>query len=114
MIAFHGTADPIDPFNGHGGQYWTYSVPTAARLWAGQDRCGASPQMTSGSGYSLTKYAGCTGGAVVELYAIRGEGHEWPGGPAMPAAITGVLGPQSDALHANSLMWAFFQGHRLP
>ncbi len=114
VIAFHGTADPIDPFNGHGEPYWTYSVPTAARLWAAQDRCAASPQVASGSGYSLTKYAGCAGGAVVELYAIRGEGHEWPGGPAMPAEITGVLGPQSDALNANSLMWAFFMAHPLP
>jgi len=85
VIAFHGTADAIDPFAGHGEPYWTYSVPAAARLWAGQDRCGASPQVTSGSSYSLTKYVGCRGGAVVELYAIRGEGHEWPGGPPMPA-----------------------------
>jgi polyhydroxybutyrate depolymerase len=114
VIAFHGTADPIDPFNGHGEPYWTYSVPAAARRWARQDRCAASPQVTSGSGYSLTKYAGCTGGAVVELCAIRGEGHEWPGGPRMPAVITTVLGPQSNALNANSLMWAFFKAHPLP
>jgi polyhydroxybutyrate depolymerase len=113
VIAFHGTADPIDPFNGHGEPYWTYSVPAAARRWAGQDRCAASPRVTSGRGYRRTKYAGCAGGAVVELYAIRGEGHEWPGGPAMPAVITNVLGPQSDALNANSVMWAFFQAHPL-
>jgi polyhydroxybutyrate depolymerase len=114
VIAFHGTADPIDPFNGHGEPYWTYSVPAAARRWAGQDRCAPSPRVTSGKGYSLTRYAGCTGGAIVELYAIRGEGHEWPGGPAMPAVITSVLGPQSNALNANSLMWAFFKAHPLP
>jgi polyhydroxybutyrate depolymerase len=114
VIAFHGTADTIDPFTGHGEPYWTYSVPAAARLWAGQDRCAASPQVTSGSGYSLTKYVGCQGGAVVELYAISGEGHEWPGGPAMPAVITSVLGPQSHALNADSVMWAFFEAHPLP
>jgi polyhydroxybutyrate depolymerase len=114
VIAFHGTADPIDPFNGHGEPYWTYSVPAAARLWAAQDKCAASPRVTTGHGYSLTSYAGCAGGAVVQLYAIRGEGHEWPGGPAMPGEITSVLGPQSDALNANSLMWAFFRAHPLP
>ena len=114
VIAFHGTADPIDPFNGHGEPYWTYSVPTAARLWAGHAHCAARPEETSGSGYSLTKYAACTGRAVIELYAIRGEGHEWPGGPAMPAVITSVLGPQSDVLNANSVMWAFFEAHPLP
>jgi len=113
VIAFHGTADPIDPFTGHGEPYWTYSVPTAARHWASQDRCTARPRVTSARGYRLTAYASCTDGAVVELYAIAGEGHEWPGGPAMPAGITSLLGPQSDALNANALMWAFFQAHPL-
>jgi polyhydroxybutyrate depolymerase len=113
VIAFHGTADLIDPFNGNGLGYWTYSVPTAAYLWAGHDRCTASPQSIAGRGYRLTRYSGCAGGTQVELYAITGEGHEWPGGPAMPSAITSVLGPQSDAVSANALMWAFFQAHPL-
>ena len=77
------------------------------------DHCAASPQNTSGHGYRLTRYAGCSGGAEVELYAITGEGHEWPGGPAMPTAITSALGPQSDAVSANALMWAFFRAHPL-
>jgi polyhydroxybutyrate depolymerase len=114
VIAFHGTADLIDPFDGHGYPYWTYSVPTAARRWARHDHCASKPKVTPGSRYRLTKYASCAGGAVVELYAISGEGHEWPGGPPMPAAITDALGPQSDALNANSLMWAFFKAHPLP
>jgi polyhydroxybutyrate depolymerase len=113
VIAFHGTADLIDPFNGDGLGYWTYSVPTAAHLWAGHDRCAASPQTIAGRGYSLTRYSGCAGGTAVELYAITGEGHEWPGGPSMPSVITSVLGPQSDAVTANALMWAFFQAHSL-
>jgi polyhydroxybutyrate depolymerase len=114
VIAFHGTADPIDPFNGIGefGD-WTYSVPTAAHLWAGHDYCAASPQVTSGRGYRIIRYTGCSGGTQVELYAISGEGHEWPGGPAMPSAITSVLGSQSDAVSANALMWTFFRAHPL-
>jgi polyhydroxybutyrate depolymerase len=113
VIAFHGTADMIDPFNGNGLGYWTYSVPTAAHLWAGHDHCALSPQTTAGRGYRVTRYSGCSGGTQVELYAITGEGHEWPGGPAMPSVITSVLGPQSDAVSANALMWAFFQAHPL-
>jgi polyhydroxybutyrate depolymerase len=114
VIAFHGTADPIDPFNGIGefGD-WTYSVPTAAHLWASHDHCAARPQTTAVHGYQLTTYADCSGGTQVELYAITGEGHEWPGGPAMPKAITSVLGPQSDAVSANALMWDFFRAHPL-
>jgi polyhydroxybutyrate depolymerase len=115
VIAFHGTADLIDPFDGHGLGYWTYSVPTAAQLWADHDHCAVStgPQTIAGRGYHLTRYSGCSGGTQVELYAITGEGHEWPGGPPMPSAITSVLGPQSDAVGANALMWAFFQTHPL-
>ena len=33
------TADPIDPYDGHGQAYWTYSVPKAAQDWASQDGC---------------------------------------------------------------------------
>jgi polyhydroxybutyrate depolymerase len=113
VIAFHGTADAIDPFDGGGLGYWTYSVPTAAHLWAGHDHCAASPQTTAVRGYRLTTYAGCSGGTQVELYAITGEGHEWPGGPAMPSMITSVLGPQSDAIDADAVMWAFFRAHPL-
>ena len=111
VIAFHGTADLIDPFDGHGAAYWTYSVPVAAQWWARHDHCAPAAAVSSGRGYRLTRYAGCTGGAAVELYAITGEGHEWPGGPHMPSVITNVLGPQSNAVHANKLMWAFFAAH---
>ena len=48
------------------------------------------------------------------MYAIGDEGHEWPGGPPMPAEITRALGPQSDAVNANATMWAFFEAHPLP
>jgi poly(3-hydroxybutyrate) depolymerase len=27
VLSFHGIADPVDPYNGHGQKYWTYSVP---------------------------------------------------------------------------------------
>ena len=32
----------------------------------------------------------------------------------MPAEITKPLGPQSDAIAANTTMWAFFEAHPLP
>lgn len=114
VIAFHGTADPIDPYNGNGQAYWTYSVPTAARRWAVHDGCSRVPNTTSAAGYTLTAYDGCAKGAGVELYSVTGEGHEWPGGPSLPHSITRVLGPQSDAINANTTMWAFFLAHPLP
>lgn len=114
VIAFHGTADPIDPYDGHGQAYWTYSVPVAAQRWGAKDGCKPTPQITSAAGYTLTTYSGCSGGTMVELYSLTGEGHEWPGGPAMPHQITSLLGPQSTAVTANSTMWAFFSAHPLP
>jgi poly(3-hydroxybutyrate) depolymerase len=51
---------------------------------------------------------------VVELYTISGEGHEWPGGPTLPASLTRLLGAQSDAISADNVMWAFFAAHPLP
>jgi polyhydroxybutyrate depolymerase len=115
VIAFHGTADAVDPFEGNGQAYWTYSVPQAAQRWAAKDACqAASPRAVHGNGYLLTEYDGCAANTAVELYAVGDEGHEWPGGPTMPSAITKELGPQSDAVNANALMWAFFEAHPLP
>ena len=114
VIAFHGTADPVDPYDGHGEAYWTYSVPRAAQYWAEQDHCrGGATVSSPATDVTLTKYDKCSGAAVVELYTISGEGHEWPGGPQMPKRLTRELGPQSDAVDAANLMWSFFQAHSL-
>ena len=115
VVSFHGTADPVDPYGGNGQRYWTYSVPVAAGRWAAHDGCAATPERSvPDPGVVLTAYAGCPAGSAVELYSITGEGHEWPGGPPLPRSITRVLGPRSDALSANSVMWAFFVAHPMP
>jgi polyhydroxybutyrate depolymerase len=113
VISFHGTADPVDPYNGHGQAYWTYSVPQAARKWANHDHCHPSTTSSPDPTVTLTSFSGCRGGAAVELYSIAGEGHEWPGGPPLPQELTSALGPQSTALDANATMWAFFEAHPL-
>src|ERR1700688_1144889 len=38
VLAFHGTADLVDPYGGHGEAYWTYSGPPAAQDWGVPDR----------------------------------------------------------------------------
>lgn len=114
IIAFHGTADPIDPFAGNGQAYWTYSVATAAKDWGRQDRCSKVHTSHPTHDVTLVTHGACSQGVVVELYEVGGEGHEWPSGPSLPAAFTSVLGPQSDAVNANQLMWSFFENYRLP
>jgi polyhydroxybutyrate depolymerase len=114
VVSFHGTADPVDPYNGNGQKYWTYSVPVAAQRWAAHNGCAATPTVTQpDGGVRLTSYGKCSGGSAVELYTITGEGHEWPGGPKLPHSLVRSLGPQSTAVDANAVMWAFFVAHPL-
>jgi polyhydroxybutyrate depolymerase len=115
VIAFHGTADPVDPYLGNGQTYWTYSVPVAAQRWAAHDGCTATPKSSQPvAGVALEAYSGCRNRAAVELYTLSGEGHEWPGGPTLPAVVTRLLGPQSRAVNADDVMWAFFAAHPMP
>jgi polyhydroxybutyrate depolymerase len=114
VVAFHGTVDPVDPYNGNGEPYWTYSVAQAAQDWAQQDNCSKTAATSQpGPNVTLSTYPGCPGGIDVELYSITGEGHEWPGGPPLPPSLTKILGPQSNAIDANSMIWAFFESHPL-
>jgi polyhydroxybutyrate depolymerase len=101
VLAFHGTADLSNPFNGHGQPYWTYSVPEAAARWAGYDGC--PKQAHTGRPYPLvtvTDYRGCPDGAEVTLYALTGKGHHWP-------VAAGAFQP-------NEIAWAFLSAHVLP
>jgi polyhydroxybutyrate depolymerase len=114
VVAFHGTADSVDPYTGNGEAYWTYSVTQAAQGWASQNKCAPGPAVSQPNpGVTLTLYDGCAGNATVALYTITGEGHEWPGGPPLPSSLTRVLGPQSDAINADTVMWTFFAAHTL-
>ena len=115
VIAFHGTADPIDPFSGHGEPYWTYSG-AGRRPAMGRQRSlrGEPADDLRRAATRLTTYAGCAGGAVVELYAIRGEGHEWPGGPPMPAADHQRARTAKRRAERQLADVGFFEAHPLP
>ena len=79
VLGVHGTADPQNPYEGHGQPYWTYSVPEAARRWAVQDGCAAAPAVNRTSpGVTLTTYHDCRGAGAVLLYTLTGRGHVWP------------------------------------
>jgi polyhydroxybutyrate depolymerase len=114
VLSFHGTADPVDPYNGNGQAYWTYSVPVAAERWAAHNQCGPAVVTSHpAAGVTLSAYGGCAAGVSVQLYTISGEGHEWPGGPTLPPSLTSTLGPQTTAVNANAVMWTFFVAHPL-
>jgi polyhydroxybutyrate depolymerase len=78
VLAFHGTADPVDPYNGGGQASWTYSVPQAAQSWASQDQCSpASITTQPDPGVSLTQYGECAGGVPHGL--TPSPQHQTPG-----------------------------------
>ncbi len=90
VVAFHGTADPIDPYAGgnihiHGGGA-VLPVTVAMADWAKWDGCAAKPQTnerTAVGEIRLTRvdWTACHDGVHVTLYRIEGGGHTWPGGP---------------------------------
>jgi polyhydroxybutyrate depolymerase len=115
VIAFFGTDDRVDPYNGNGQAYWTYSVPEAARRWAANNGCAATPTITQPSaGVSLSAYGGCITSSSIELYTITGMGHQWPDGRPVSAKMLRSDGPQSSAIDADRFIWDFFVYHAIP
>ena len=123
MIEFHGTADPMVPYDGglptsvfaptrfdpHAKPF--PSIPGWAADWARRNRCGTDPIDTAvAADVTRRAYTGCADDAGVVLYTVRGGGHSWPGGKPMPRWM---VGPTSNSVDATSLMWAFFRDHPL-
>ncbi|HJT15791.1 MAG TPA: PHB depolymerase family esterase [Thermoanaerobaculia bacterium] len=113
MIDFHGTADPVVPYNG--GVSWVTaqefpSVPIWAAKWARRNKCAASAESRVASDVVLREYTRCQNDATVALYTIAGGGHTWPGGEPLPEFL---VGRTTGSIDATRLMWAFFLRHPL-
>jgi polyhydroxybutyrate depolymerase len=116
MIEFHGTADPFVPYDGAGTTWLNPEpFPNVRRLvthWARRNRCAPRPEHTVVAHDVIRlQYAHCASDASVVLYTIRGGGHQWPGGTPLPEWF---VGPATRSIDATSLLWAFYQAHRLP
>lgn len=113
LIAFHGTADTIVPYEG--GTTWVAPfpfppVPKFIASWAHRNRCADTPRDAQVTTDIIRReYTDCADDAAVVLYTLHGGGHTWPGGKPLPEWFTG---PTSTDLDASSEMWAFFQAHR--
>lgn len=114
MIAIHGTADPIVPYNG--GKVAIApepfpSVPNWAANWARRNRCGPNAvESVAAADVSRLEYTNCASDASVLLYTVQGGGHQWPGGKPIAEWI---VGPYSSSVEATKLIWAFFRAHPL-
>lgn len=114
ILAFHGTADPLVPYqNGAMG----LSLPgvkvsgTERNMgeWARLDHCRPGAHRTRvGTQVVRQQWAGCSGGSSVVLYTVLGGGHSWPGGnPALAVGLT------TQQVSATSQILSFFShAHR--
>jgi len=114
VIAFHGTADPLAPYEG--GKVFIApmafpSIPKWIAGWARRNGCAPGP-VDSAVNADVTKreYVGCANGADTLLYTVKGAGHQWFGGMQGPEWL---LGPFSRSVDASRVMWEFFRQHRL-
>jgi polyhydroxybutyrate depolymerase len=115
VIAFHGTADPICPYNGGpsklgGGTF--PNVPGFMASWSRRNQCGPNPiESAITTDVTRLQYTDCADNAGVVLYTVKGEGHQWPGGK--PIVAKWLVGPYSRSIDATRQMWAFFREHQL-
>jgi polyhydroxybutyrate depolymerase len=111
-ILFHGTADPIVPYQGGPSRSFELpfpAIPDWAAELARRNGCADAPQEIAPSGaVSGLRWTGCK--ADVVFYTVAGGGHSWPGGKPLPEFITGPTSPDIDA---TRVMWEFFSSHPL-
>ena len=89
------------------------SIPEVAAAWAKRNGCDPKPpsEKPVASDVTVFSYA-CPNHADVQLYAIKGAGHTWPGSK-FSASIEQFVGKTTFSIDADKIMWKFFQQHPL-
>ena len=122
LMAFFGAANPLTGLN---YPIWfqrlmdvsmelapplpPYAVNAWVQAWANRNGCTVGPVTLPPQGSATgIRYEGCREDAWVVLYWIEGQGHAWPGGPAIL-----LLGKSVTDINASEVMWAFFRDHPL-
>lgn len=103
VIAIHGTADDVVPYEGGrimGGATKPAPAATAvAERWAALDACpDARPAEVRGP-VTIARWDGCAAGTNVRLVTVEGGNHNW---------FLPVHGPPNGALNATATLTEFF------
>ncbi|HLF70641.1 MAG TPA: PHB depolymerase family esterase [Dehalococcoidia bacterium] len=112
VIAFHGTDDPLVPFEA-GPDFgdldiFRFGARNNMRDWAQHNGCDLTLHSERiASDVVLESYGGCSNGADVQLYVIEGGGHTWPGA----GVEVNALGKTTHSIDASELIWSFFATH---
>ena len=117
VLAIHGTADQHVLFEGGAPavsvdthERVDRSVHYAGTFWAERDGCLLEPATGQAGTVIHEIYPDCDTGLAVELLAVEGGGHAWPGG----STFSRQGDEPSQALDASEAMWAFFEAHPKP
>lgn len=111
ILAFHGTADRINPYRGGSTPRWDESVEDSAREWAAANGMPEQPEVVALSPtLTRTTYGAEGEPGEVTLFTCEGAGHTWPG------AHTGLflrlfLGRTSMEIDATAKIWDFARAH---
>ncbi|HYM14386.1 MAG TPA: PHB depolymerase family esterase [Dehalococcoidia bacterium] len=117
LIAFHGTSDPVVPFEGGASAVFPgVTFPVVRRSvseWARTLGCDGLPRISRPSqAVELSTFLRCNfGDGEAQLYTIIGGGHTWPGATLV---LSPLLGMTTAEVKASPTMWAFFVAHALP
>lgn len=110
VIAFHGTADPINPYEDGGPTYWQTGVENAVRGWASFNGCRRQAEHRIATSIVKLVHYECTNNADVILYKIEGGGHTWPGSTFYYTNQGRLrLGPATLEISASDMMWDFWR-----
>jgi polyhydroxybutyrate depolymerase len=110
VLIIHGTDDLLVPFDGgppaysrEGGAHSYLSVEDSTMHWVRANGCSPMPRIIEDD-VTRRIYDGGKGGSTVEVLAVKGGGHCWPGGTSR---ICGGDEP-SDRISATDAIWEFF------
>lgn len=121
MCYLTGTADPLNLIEGGvpkllSGKYDSVRakpkppVRESVVAWArALGSVGTPLSVTDVDGVRTETYADCLGTVEVVYIAVEGLGHTWAGGRSL--LPESMVGPTSDRLEANDVIWDFFQKH---
>ncbi len=127
ILAFHGTADPVLPYDGGGlnatkiAQIYYYNGQLPAGLpapmginesmqdWAVHNGCDRKA-ITVDIAPEVQKRTWSHCKAATVLYIVDGGGHGWPGQPV--PALEKTFGPDTTEIDATELMMTFFFDHQ--
>ena len=98
LIAVHGTADPVVPYDGEElspevqaslGQVRFPSVAQSVNAWRDRNGCAADSEPSVSGALTTIRYTECAPGGEITVVSIAGGGHTWPTptGPFVPTPV---------------------------